>query len=60
MISRREVWNNRWLEQFMGHNKVTEKISADSRTSLNDYFIFKKKDCSGHTENRENDKALET
>ena len=38
----------------------TEKISADSRTSLNDYFIFKKKDCSGHTENRENDKALET
>ena len=40
--------------------QLTEKISADSRTSLNDYFIFKKKDCSGHTEKRENDKALET
>lgn len=39
---------------------LTEKFSADSRISLNDYFIFKKKDCSGHTEKRENDKALET
>ena len=39
---------------------LTEKFSADSRISLNDYFIFKKKDCSGQTENRENDKALET
>ena len=39
---------------------LTEKISADSRISLNDYLIFKKKDCSGHTENRENGKALET
>ena len=39
---------------------LTEKISTDSRISLNDYFIFKKKDCSGHTENREDDNALET
>ena len=40
--------------------KLTEKISTDSRISLNDYFIFKKKDCSGHTVNKKNDKALET